>query len=231
MRDERGYTLIELLIGAAISLVVLGGILTVVQAATRSQDRTAERVAANQRGRPAMTRIIDRLHSACVSPELAPVLTGSDESSMVLLSKSGADVSPVPDKYVISLSEGALNETVYPGLGGEPEEWTFGSPSERQLVDGISAGEEGDPPAAVPLFRYFAYEDANEDGEVETVALETPLTEEEAARTVEVDVAFAVAPSSGGSADPNAPITFSDSATLRIEPASEDSAEVNLPCV
>lgn len=228
MSDEHGYTLVELLVGAAVSLVVLAAILAMVQVATGDQNRVAERVYANQRARPVMNRIIDRLHAACVSPGLAPVLAGSDGSSMTFYSKSGSDVSPVPDKYVIALSEGALTETVYLGTGGEPEKWTFGTPSApTQILDGVGTAEVGEPPEAVPLFRYFAYE----GGQVAATPLTTPLSTESAAKTVQVDVAFTVAPRAGGSPDPGAAVTLSDSATLRIEPASEDTAEVNLPCV
>jgi hypothetical protein len=133
----------------------------------------------------------------------------------------------VPDKYVYDLSGGVLTETVTPGTGGEPEEWTFGSPvGPTQVVDGVGTAQVGEPPAAVPLFRYFAYE----NGEVATAPLETPLDEEAAAQTVQVDIAFAVGASAQESAYANSNVTLSDAATLRIEPASEDSAEVNLPC-
>lgn len=228
---ERGYTLVELLVAMTVSLIVLGAIMTIVQVATRQQDRVAEQVAANQRARPAMTRIIDRLHSACVSPGLAPVQEGSDGDTLILLSKASEAVSPIPDKYVYSLSpEGVLSETVYPGTGGEPEEWTFGSPSEpRQVLDAVSAAEVGKPPESVPVFRYYAYE----GGEVSETPLPTSpegLSEEDAARTVQVDVAFTAAPNAS-STNPSLPIAVTDSATLRIEPASEDSAEVNRPCV
>ena len=227
MSEEGGYTLVELLIGAMISLVVLGAIMMMVEVATRGQDRVTERVYANQRGRPVMNRLVDRLHAACVSPGLAPVLKESDDDTLILYSQAGSDVSPVPDRYVIDLSGGALTETVYPGTGGEPEEWTFGSPSgPAQVLDGVGGAEVGEPPVPVPLFRYFAYE----EGEVASTPLETPLDEEDAKQTVQVDIAFTVAPSSAGSAYDNSEVTLSDSATLRIEPASEDSAEVNLPC-
>lgn len=229
MRDERGFTLIELMVTAALSLVVLGGIMTVVQASTHSQDRIAKRVAANQRGRPAMTKLIDRLHSACVSPGLAPVRQGSDDNSLIVLSKSGDAVSPVPDRYLISLEDGTLTEYAYPATGGEPPDWTFSeTPSATyQIADRISAANINSPAADVPLFRYFAYE----GGQVAPDPLPTPLSEEDAARTVQVDIAFSIAPSSSSSTDTEAPIVLSDSATMRIEPASEDSAEVNLPCV
>ena len=80
----------------------------------------------------------------------------------------------------------------------------------------------------MPLFRYYAYD----GGAVSTTPLPTPLSAENAALVVQVDVAFAVSPGRrSGERGEHAPITLADSATLRLEPASEDSAEVNLPCV
>lgn len=228
VRDEGGFTLVELMIGSAVSLVVLGAILAMTQVAADSQNRVVQRTYANQRGRPAMDRIVDRLHSACVSPGLAPVRPESTESSMVLYSKSGSAVNPAPNRYVISLSSGAITETTALGTGTEPSNWTFGTPSSPfTLVDGVGAAEVGEPPASVPLFRYYAYE----EGHVASAPLPVPLSTEDAARTVQVDIAFSVGPTSGTPSDAGSPIVLTDSATLRIEPASEDSAQVNLPCV
>jgi hypothetical protein len=154
------------------------------------------------------------------------VRAGSNNSSIVLYSKSGSAVSPTPNRYVVALSGGKLTETVALGSGTQPSNWTFGSASNPvQLIDSIGTAQVGEPPSAVPLFRYYAYE----EGHVATTPLATPLNEERAAKTVQVDIAFTVAP--GATSEPGAPITLTDSATLRIEPASEDSAQVNLPCV
>jgi hypothetical protein len=226
VRDEGGFTLVELLIGSMVSMIVLAAILAMVQVATGDQNRVVQHVYAGQRGRPAMNRIVDRLHSACVSPGLAPVREGSSETSLVVYSKSGSAVSPTPNRYVIALSEGKLTETVAIGSGTEPSNWTFGSASTPvQLINGVGTAKVGEPPAAVALFRYFAYE----EGHVATTPLPVPLSKENAAKTVQVDIAFTVGPSaSAGSA---AALTLTDSATLRIEPASEDSAQVNLPCL
>jgi Tfp pilus assembly protein PilW len=228
MTDERGFTLIELMIGTMVSMIVLAAIMAMVQVATGNQNHVSEHVIANQRGRPAMDRIVDRLHSACVSPGLAPVRVGSTESSLIVYSKSGSAVSPVPNRYVFAFSGGKLTETTALGTGTEPSNWTFGSTSSPVLlVDGVSTAKVGEPPASVPVFRYFAYE----GGKVATAPLPTPLSTENAAKVVQVDIAFTVGPRAAGTASPSSPVTLTDSATLRIEPASEDSAQVNLPCV
>jgi hypothetical protein len=228
MRDERGYTLIELLIGSMVSLVILGAILAMVQVATGNQNRVSQHVIANQRGRPVMDRLINMLNSACVSPGLAPVREGSTESSLILYSKSGSAVSPVPDQHVISLAEGKLTETVAIGSGTEPSDWTFGAPSSPVLLlDGVGTAQVGEPAESVPLFRYYVYE----GGHVATTPLPTPLSATNAAKTVQVNIAFKVAPSAASAGVTGAPVTLTDATTLRIEPASEDSAQTNLPCV
>ena len=139
-------------------------------------------------------------------------------------------VTPVPNKYVFSLADGHTHRSRLPGSGAEPANWTFGTPRpDAQLVDGVGAAEVGNRPVTVPLFQYFAYE----GGQVATTPLPTPL---ERRRRGEDGAGQrrlrASAPEREPDHRPEAPpVTLTDSATLRIEPASEDSAEVNLPCV
>jgi prepilin-type N-terminal cleavage/methylation domain-containing protein len=229
MSGERGFTLIELMVSIAAFIVVFSAIMMMVQVATRNQADVASKVATNQRARPVMTNIIDRLHSSCVAPGVAPIQAGSTGTSMTFISKSGSTVSPTPDKYTISLSGTNLSEARYAPTGGAPPTWTFaGTPtSNRLLLSGVVQGSIGEPPATVPLFRYYAYA----GGALSPTPLTTPLSTVDAARTVHVTVAFAASPSEGSVPAPNSPITLADSTTLRLEPASEDSAEVNLPCV
>ena len=220
MRDERGMTVAELVMGIPVFLIVFSVILMMTEVATHNQDRVAKRVAVNQSARPELSRLMDQLHSACVAPGVAPVLEGSTATELRFISKPGSAVSPVPDKRVVTLSGGTLNESVYPATGGSAPEWDYaGTPtSTRQLLTGVTAT---DP----PLFRYYEYS----GGEVSTTPLQTPLSAEDAATTVQVSIYFTY--STGAGTDPNAPITLSDAATLRLEPASEDTSEVNLPCV
>jgi type II secretory pathway pseudopilin PulG len=233
IRDERGFTLVEMLVGMMTSLIVLGAILMLVQMAVKNQDRTAERVAADQRGRPAMNKILDRLHASCVAPLMTPVREGSDDDTLIVLSKAGSAAVVTPDRYVIGLNGTSLTESVYAPTGGEPPEWTFATtPSATtSIVNGVGPAALGEPAKVVPIFRYYAYEDADKDGKVETVALKTPLSKTDASRTVRVDIAFTIDPPQGGPSASEEEVALSDSATLRIEPASEDTAQVNMPCV
>lgn len=60
-RDERGLTLVELLVAAMLGLIVVGGALTVFLGGVRSEPRTASKVAAIQQARITLDRITREL--------------------------------------------------------------------------------------------------------------------------------------------------------------------------
>jgi ABC-type Fe3+-hydroxamate transport system substrate-binding protein len=227
--DERGVTMVELLVTTALGMIVILGVLAVTEVAMRSSAKTATRVAADQRARPVLERLVDQLHSTCIGPEAGPLLAGSTESSLSFLHQTGSTVTPLPDKVVVSLSGSTLTETVYPSTGGQAPNWTFaGTPSSsRVLMTGVGPAQIGDPPIDAPLFRYFKYD----GGVVDPNSLPTPLSAANSAIAVRVDVAFSVAPLSDPTRDDKAPVTVSDSVLVRFSPASEDPTKVNGPCV
>lgn len=71
-REERGLTLIELLIAAAVGLVVVGGALTMFMGAIRSEPRTASKVAAIQEARTTVDRITRELRQGLETPTASP---------------------------------------------------------------------------------------------------------------------------------------------------------------
>lgn len=227
--DERGVTMVELLVTTALGMIVILGVLAVTEVAMRSSAKTATRVAADQRARPVLERLVDQLHSTCIGPEAGPLLAGSTESSLSFLHQTGSTVTPLPDKIVVSLSGNTLTEAVYPSTGGQAPNWTFaGTPSSsRVLMTGVGPAQTGDPPIDAPLFRYFKYD----GGVVDPNSLPTPLSAANSAIAVRVDVAFSVAPLSDPTRDDKAPVTVSDAVLVRFSPASEDPTKVNGPCV
>ena len=67
-RNERGLTLIELLVAAMVGLVVVGGALTKFVGAIRSEPRAASKVAANQQARTTIERITRELRQGLETP-------------------------------------------------------------------------------------------------------------------------------------------------------------------
>lgn len=227
--DQRGVTLVELLVTVALGMIVIMAVLTVTEVAMRSSAKTSTRVAADQRARPVMQRLVDQLHSTCIGPEAGPILAGSTETALSFLHQTGSAVTPTPNKVVVSLASGALNEDVYPATGGAAPNWTFSSTatSSRQLLTGVGPAALGDPPSDAPLFQYYAYN----GGSVNPTPLPTPLSAADAVLAVQVEVAFSVSPLGNPVQDAKAPVTVTDSVLVRFSPASEDPTKVNGPCV
>jgi hypothetical protein len=221
--DESGLTLMELIATIPIFLAVTAAIGIMVTTGVHNSDRTVQRVDANQRVRPVMTRVVQELHSACVAARIVPVLAGSTGTSISFLSKSGSAVTPVPDMHVISLSAGTLTDVTYPSTGGAAPTWTFSATpsSTYRMMTNVAA------PAGV-VFRYYQFV----NGVLSTTPLTTPLSATDAAHTANVDVSLASQPSRGVSTlDPNSPLIVNDSADLRLEAAGQYPNQDNLPCV
>jgi type II secretory pathway pseudopilin PulG len=227
MRDERGFTIVELLVSLISVVAVLTAVTMIATVAVHNQDRIAKRVDANQRGRPVVTRIVNELHSACVAPRITPIVgdgtvNGSTPTSIAFLSKSGSQVSPTPDKHVITLSGTTLSESVYPATGGAAPVWTFSTTpsSTRQLLTNVSA------PSGV-MFGYYDFQ----NGQLSTTPLATPLSATSASRTAYVTLALTAAPTGGASRlDSKSPVTFTNSVDLRLESASQVPSQDNMPC-
>lgn len=229
IRDEGGFTLVELLMTMLTSLVVMSAIVMMLTASLRNQDRINKRVDASQRVRPVMTHIIQELHSACIAPRMTPVIgdgttNGSTGTRISFLSKSGATVIPTPDLHVISLTAGTLSESVFPATGGtQPGPWTFSATasSSTQLLTQVAAPASG-------MFQYYDFV----NGQVDTSPTAVPLSATDAGKTAIVKVTMSSSPTKGVSTfDPGSPLVVSNSADLRLENAGQFPNQDNLPCV
>lgn len=229
IRREDGLTLIELSVAATIGIIVSLALFTFLDNTSRSSIRTAARVDAAKLARPAMAAIIDRLHSTCVAPGVAPVLPESSDTSISFVNQTGSAVTPVPVKRTITYASGALTESVYPVSSGTAPTWTFSNTptSTRQLVKPVVLASLGTPAVTVPVFRYYAFDTS---GQISATPLPVPLNEADAAQTVQVTVSFAVPPRTGAAADPEGVASFSDTVLFRFTPPGESASTENLPC-
>lgn len=224
MRSERGMTLVELLVGMAAGTIVILTIFAVIDGSLRGSARVTQRVEADQRARPVLTRIMDELHSTCVAQGVAPILAGSSATSLAFHHQTGSAVSPNPDKRVITFSNGVLTEKAYHANETSGPPWTFSStPFEtRELLTDVTQVSTG-----TPLFEYGVYSNS------EIAPVTPPATGFDTAtadKVVQVTVSFSVSPQSDVVGDENAATTVSDTALLRFAPAGESVTEENLPC-
>jgi type II secretory pathway pseudopilin PulG len=239
LRREDGFSLVELLVSMMGAIVVMSGIVVVMTTALHQQSRIADRVEANQRVRPVMTRMVQQLHSACVAQHVVPVIAdgtssgpnASSSNQITFLTKSSTaatpiaqQVTPTPEKHVITLSGSTLTESVYLATAGsQPGPWTFsGSPSStRQVLTDVSAPSGG-------MFKYYRFT----NGALSTTPEAVPLTAAAAPFVSIVDIGMVAAPNGGASSlDTKSPITLNDSVDLRLENAGQYPNQENQPCV
>lgn len=223
LADERGTTLAELVIGTAVSMVVLSALVMLVITSIHASARVTARVHATQNARLALVSIIEQLHSACVVPKIPPVQAGSTGT---LLSFShapateGASASVQPVLSTIALSGTSLIQTDYPSLGGTPPTFSKTATRTLTLVSNVS------PTAPSPaIFSYFSYS----KGKLVEIPQKT-LGATEASTVIQVKVAFTGFPPRTGTADSNVGASVANSAMLRLTPPSFQEGAAALPC-
>lgn len=210
-RDERGFTLVELLAAITIGVIVILAAFATLDTAATTTHQTTQRMDGLQRGRLAMEDMTRQLRAQiCLGEGYAPMLVAEDGNvefyASLAPAPSTADPGITPPlsyqkrrlRYeATSPGRGRIVETVVNGSGSPPDVVfpadTAGPPdvTTRVLVDGIA------PSAGVPLFRYYAYESASAP---DMRLLATPVTAAERALTVKVAIAFDAFPHRGGDA-------------------------------
>ena len=223
LRDETGTTLIELMVALMTGLVIISALTAVILTTLHGSARVTARVEATQRARLALGKLMEEVHSACVTPEIAPVKPESDGSLLRFIHQTGSEVSPTPVLSVISLSGDTLSQSDYEATGGTAPNWTFSEePSSTQtLLTDVSP-----TPPSSSIFSYYSYS----GGTISETPQATPLSESEAALTVEVHAALTAAPEHTPVSDAGSSASVQDSATLRLTPPSFNEGSPARPC-
>ncbi|MBS1891330.1 MAG: hypothetical protein JST59_08555 [Actinobacteria bacterium] len=196
--DERGTTLVELLVGMAMGMIVLAGLSMVIVSTLHGNARVDARVEATQNARITMTKIIEQLHSACYAPRVIPI---KEESSPLKLSffhaESGKQSLASPPKVESTIAlEG---KTLWETEGGV----------KRKLLENVGPGEGS------AVFTYYNFV----NGALATTPLTaSPSLGSKAAETVYLRIALSAEPRSNPTRDASAAATVKDSATLRLTP-------------
>ena len=226
-RDERGTTLVEVLVSTTTGLAVMGALTMVIIVSMHANARVSARVDATQRARLVTTKIVQQLHSACVAPKIAPIQVGSTGTSLKFVyapPSQGSAVAPMPTLTEISYSGGVLTQTSWPATGGGYPNWTYAStPTTQQLLTGVAP-----IPPSSSIFSYYG----SSNGSLSPTPQTTPLDIAATALTIQVRLALTAAPARSQSpvADQGAEAHVRSGATLRLTPPSFNEAAPALPC-
>jgi len=164
-------TLIELLVAATIGMVVLGGAVTVMIGAVRSEPRTADKVGSIQEGRVTVERMTRELRQGVdvetAEPERLELVTLVKQSTCA----GGAASSSIPCRVVYECEGGTCTRTVE-----EPDESAAGPTV--QVVAGLSSDA---------IFEYTSESESEPEADPEFVEVRLSFTSREGGPVVVAD--------------------------------------------
>lgn len=195
-RDESGMTLIELMIGMSIALVVTFASFAVLDRATTASQEIADRQEAIQLGRQAMELMTRQLRSQVCLGEAAEPISYGDDSTLMFYADLSDGSEPIARRRLTFVpaaggEPGSIQEEVFDGTGAYPDlEFPATPTSTRVLLARAAQAEEDAQP--LPVFRYYAFQPGSPTGDLQL--LPTPLSADDASRTIMVRIAFVAQP-------------------------------------
>jgi prepilin-type N-terminal cleavage/methylation domain-containing protein len=180
-RDERGFTLTEVLVAMVAGVIVTGALIAVFAISLRQSSRINDRVLADRTGRTAMNAIVDELRSSCTglgataiqAPSTTPSspLASLGPANLWFLSAYGNSTSGAAAVSAVRLHDvnwtatgtsntgaqvGTLTDYSFAGSGESPN-WKFPSLSTANATAKVLA-KDVVPLETGTLFHYYRYE-------------------------------------------------------------------------
>lgn len=185
LREERGLTLIELLVSMTAGAVVVAGATLILVVALRQNTRITDRVQADDIGRTALNQIVDELRSSCTgfgstsiqAPSTTPTapLGSTGPLSLWFLTAYGSSSSGEAAIKRVALHDltwtstgtsntkqalGKLTDYSWNSTGGEPPNsaWTFNNVLSPATASSTRVVATNMIPATEPSQHIFSYE-------------------------------------------------------------------------
>jgi Tfp pilus assembly protein PilW len=237
VRADDGATLVETLVAIVMGVLVIGALCGILVISLHQSKRTTDRVDANQRGRIAMTKIVNELHSACLAPNFAPIKPESTENELRFVNAYSKEavipLSEVHEHRIIYSAE-TLRDYQYTATGGAWPSYTFtgavAAPSGGTLLASHVTKTESNP-----IFSYYKYAttasngSATESSSTLTSLGTAALTTLTAPTAASVLINFTVAPSNG-STQRGRTVPFASQVTLAFSSPSSETPIQAAPC-
>lgn len=159
LRDDRGFTLTEMLVGAVAGFLVVSAALAVLDTAVSTQSQAEDRVESVQRGRGTMNVVSRVIRSQTCLDDGAPAIVEATRTVLRLhTSIAGERLSPgyqpIADRrLVFDPTARTITLQTYDGSGAPPYVTFPGSPS-SSLVVATNIRQDG----TTPFFRYYGFQ-------------------------------------------------------------------------
>jgi prepilin-type N-terminal cleavage/methylation domain-containing protein len=221
--DERGFTIVEMLVTLAVGSIVLAAIFGALDYSVKADGKVQDRVDSAQRGRAAMELITQQLRSQiCLGPgyPAIPVAPASDGNTISFYTDLGGD-TPKLQRRTITYSNGTVYETDYNVTGTLPTAPTFTLARQNWvLADRLALVPN------TPFFRYYAFtpNPVTPNRWLNTTAPSYTLADADKPSTVKVSISFIANPLRGpgvqGTANASLS-TFQNDVYVRTSDASD----------
>jgi type II secretory pathway pseudopilin PulG len=185
LRDERGFSLTELLVAMLVGMVVLLAAFMVLDRSFSASGQIADRTDALQRGRLTMDLITRQLRSqVCVGTAKKPMVSGTDNVASFYADLSDGSQPIRQRTLTFNNAAGTLTESVVTGAGTYPTLTFTGTPTTKTLLTNVKQVVDGSTPK--PFFEYWGYV-----GNTATLAkLTTPLSADTLGRVALIKIRF-----------------------------------------
>jgi prepilin-type N-terminal cleavage/methylation domain-containing protein len=205
LRDQRGFTLVELLVSTSIGVAVLLATFAIFDSALLAQNRVDDRTDSIARGRTGMEQIVQQLRSqVCLGPSLPAIEYGDNDE--VRFYADLANTTFVPERRVLTFAGGALTERDYSGSAtGASPPFTFSAAPARTrvILDRLTLASPGG--TTIPFFTYYSFDGSTPPQP--TNELPVPLSNADRALVVQIRVSFMALPSRASSSSTGEPFT------------------------
>lgn len=207
MGDERGMTLVELVVAMSIGVVVLLAAFTVIDRGFQIQKETVDREDAAQRGRLAMDRMVRGLRSQVAVCPAKSAITAATANSVTFTVDTSGGVAPKRRTVTFDPTARTLTEYSYNATGTTSPFSFVATPSlTRVLLNNVVAD------GSTPFFTY--YKDSGTGVGANTV-MTPPLTTDDLAAVAMIGIAFANRPNAKTATDNKRAVTYNDSVFIR----------------
>jgi type II secretory pathway pseudopilin PulG len=186
LRDERGFTLMELIVATALGMVIVLATVALIDSAQTSSARVTARVDGTQRARAALEQLTQRLRSQVCVGYSTPVVSATADEITFFADYGDQAFTPEGRRFYFAGNE--LRERIWNAVSTPPSATFANAPTrDRVVISGIERVKDdaGNP---MPWLTYFAYDAASPTEPREQLPATVPSAD--LPRVVRVQVAF-----------------------------------------
>jgi type II secretory pathway component PulJ len=155
--NERGFTLVELLVVIAAGMVIFVALLAVLDIAIKQTTRVVSQVSSTQEGRGAMNQIENQLQSTCTGGATEGIQQQSTDNQLIFYSGYGGAATVASEQHVVTYNPGSPYGTLT-----EDNYDSGGALTSTDTLLGRAAPRLDSNGSPLPIFQYFGYEDAKD---------------------------------------------------------------------